>query len=99
MSHVHTFRYAPNVEEVSESKVNRPGFYCTGGCREFMLLPEAERRINATQHLTPEHIDELMVLTIELAQAVSRLTGDNAKYSVKKETDPFAKYARVLRGE
>ncbi len=54
MSHKHEWRFAPSIEQVSSARTNTDGFYCTiSDCDEYILLPEAERRINAAEYLDP----------------------------------------------
>ncbi len=60
MMHKHEYRFAPNIEQVSSARTNTYGFYCTvSGCDEYILLPEAERRLNATECLSAEDADDL----------------------------------------
>ena len=54
--HVHEWRFAPNIERVSDARTNTYGFYCVVNeeCQEYILLPDAERRLNATDRLSAE---------------------------------------------
>ena len=59
MMHKHEYRFAPNIEQVSSARTNTYGFYCTvSGCDEYILLPEAERRLNATECLSAEAAEQ-----------------------------------------
>ena len=61
MVHRHEWRFAPNIEEVSPARTNTYGFYCTvSGCDEYILLPEVECRLQATECLSAEDARKLL---------------------------------------
>ena len=67
--HVHEWRYNPTLE--TTDIFSTPGFFRTiKSCRETMRLPEAERRLNATEMLDGKSARNLLTIPLEFVQEI-----------------------------